>query len=342
MQLTDLIGQKKNALFLQKIVENKKVQPQSYLFYGPPHSGKETFAIHFFKALNCSFSIDGFCNTCHNCYTIDHFFSPDIHPLFSFIEKENYDFFLRCYLKEKTVFWENLLKKEIYKLYLFFYAHPGKKKYAEKAKEFYESSWDPKTGEELKTFLESIQNELYHKIPIETIRQNMEKIYLSPYELHKKLLLINNASGLETDGSNILLKTIEEPPSHLIIIILANKKEDVLPTIQSRCIKLRFSPYSEKEKTLILKQTGIAIREILPDFSHFSLSCDIDSFSEKQTLAYIDFLKKYISSLGVLGEEKNYYLDSLKKGLLFYNISLKNIKEALKIFRIKYVKNKDY
>lgn len=68
-----------------------------------------------------------------------------------------------------------------------------------------------------------------------------------PYESLYKIYIIDNASGMTPQAQNALLKTLEEPPAYAVILLLADNREALLPTILSRCVELRLKPVSETE-----------------------------------------------------------------------------------------------
>lgn len=78
-------------------------------------------------------------------------------------------------------------------------------------------------------------------IKIGQIRQMQEAIILRPFEGMAKVFVINNCQRLTEDAANCLLKVIEEPPWDSVIILIATSARLVLPTIASRCRKIRFS-----------------------------------------------------------------------------------------------------
>lgn len=59
-----------------------------------------------------------------------------------------------------------------------------------------------------------------------------------------KVFIIDGADRLETDGQNVLLKTLEEPPPGTIIILVTKSLDRLLPTIRSRCQSVGFVPLS--------------------------------------------------------------------------------------------------
>lgn len=72
-------------------------------------------------------------------------------------------------------------------------------------------------------------------IGIEDIRTLQETMLLKPMRGEKKAVIIHDAQLLTTEAQNALLKTLEEPPAHTIIIIESTTKEALLPTVLSRC-----------------------------------------------------------------------------------------------------------
>lgn len=65
---------------------------------------------------------------------------------------------------------------------------------------------------------------------------------LAPYEARYKVYIIRDAEKLTVDASNCLLKTLEEPPSHVILIVTALDAKMLLPTVVSRCQQIVLAP----------------------------------------------------------------------------------------------------
>jgi DNA polymerase III subunit delta' len=63
-----------------------------------------------------------------------------------------------------------------------------------------------------------------------------------PYEGERRVCILTAADRMAPNMSNTLLKTLEEPPLHTVIILLANNPRLLLPTILSRCQPIRFHP----------------------------------------------------------------------------------------------------
>ncbi len=72
-------------------------------------------------------------------------------------------------------------------------------------------------------------------IGIEEIKNMQKKLFLKPIKSPTKAVIMQDAQLLTTQAQNALLKVLEEPPDHTIIILSCQSKESLLPTIISRC-----------------------------------------------------------------------------------------------------------
>src|SRR3954451_12933714 len=70
---------------------------------------------------------------------------------------------------------------------------------------------------------------------VDDIRDLREKVKFAPAQLRKKFYIIDEVHQLTKDASNALLKTLEEPPPHVIFVLATTDQEKVLDTISSRC-----------------------------------------------------------------------------------------------------------
>jgi DNA polymerase-3 subunit delta' len=64
----------------------------------------------------------------------------------------------------------------------------------------------------------------------------------TPFEAARRVFVIDDAGAMNDDAANRMLKTLEEPASFVHVVLLAALREDVLPTIASRCQAVRFDP----------------------------------------------------------------------------------------------------
>ena len=72
-----------------------------------------------------------------------------------------------------------------------------------------------------------------------------------------KVVIIEKAERMNRESSNALLKTLEEPPENTLIILTTSNQNALLPTIVSRCQKIKFRPLSKEEILSILKLKGV-------------------------------------------------------------------------------------
>ncbi len=79
-------------------------------------------------------------------------------------------------------------------------------------------------------------------IRVDQVRRLQRDLAYRPYEGKRRVCILTAADRMAPNMSNILLKTLEEPPLHTIIVLLANNSRLILPTILSRCQLIRFNP----------------------------------------------------------------------------------------------------
>ena len=89
------------------------------------------------------------------------------------------------------------------------------------------------------------------------IREIVSDISLAPIQASRKVYIIDRADLLGHSASNALLKTLEEPPDDVVLILMARTRDSILPTIASRCqiIPFRHIPPSEAAG-IISQNTG--------------------------------------------------------------------------------------
>jgi DNA polymerase-3 subunit delta' len=76
-------------------------------------------------------------------------------------------------------------------------------------------------------------------ITAEQMRDLLAEIHLKPSAGHHKVAIIAGADRLNTSAANIFLKTLEEPPTRSVILLLSTEPQRLLETITSRCLRLR-------------------------------------------------------------------------------------------------------
>ena len=103
------------------------------------------------------------------------------------------------------------------------------------------------TDLEIITSYDPSRNGTTRRIGIDQIRELQHKLNLKPFEGAFRVTIFEDAERMTEEASNALLKTLEEPPSQSLLILLSSQEAQLLPTIKSRCIKLKLNPMPVKE-----------------------------------------------------------------------------------------------
>jgi len=80
-----------------------------------------------------------------------------------------------------------------------------------------------------------------NSIKIEVIRQMQKKVQEKPIVSNKKVYIIDDFEFATKEAQNCLLKTIEEPPEFVTVILITSNESRILNTIKSRCLKIYFN-----------------------------------------------------------------------------------------------------
>src|SRR5437660_264263 len=79
-------------------------------------------------------------------------------------------------------------------------------------------------------------------VPIESVRaQVIARIALPPHEANVRVFVVEEATSMAPPAANALLKTLEEPPARTLFVLCTTAPEQLLPTIRSRCQRVRFA-----------------------------------------------------------------------------------------------------
>ena len=91
-------------------------------------------------------------------------------------------------------------------------------------------------------------------IKTETIKEMIKGVYEKPIVSSKKVYIINDSHKMTKEAQNSLLKTLEEPPEYVVIILVTENENLLLNTIKSRCTKVKFNSLTNNELIKILKE----------------------------------------------------------------------------------------
>lgn len=97
---------------------------------------------------------------------------------------------------------------------------------------------------------------------IEQIREIMADTALAPIQAERKVYILDAVESLGTAAANAFLKTLEEPPEGVVLILLGRTRASVLPTIVSRCqvVPFRHIPVSEAAG-IVRQNTGASLEQ---------------------------------------------------------------------------------
>ncbi len=79
-------------------------------------------------------------------------------------------------------------------------------------------------------------------IKVDQIRELQRLLHLAPYQARYRVALLSRFENANASAANALLKTLEEPPPHVVLLLTAESSELLLPTIASRCEEIRLRP----------------------------------------------------------------------------------------------------
>jgi len=232
MSWKNIIGQKQQIRVLRKALETGRFA-HAYLFTGPEGSGKESVAFEIASIFNCrsikDCSADEACGTCPDCLQIQSFMHPNMEYIFP--------------VESALLDPGDSAKKE-------------NKRFAE-AKERYDALLEQK--QQNPYFSPAMERSM--GILTEQIISLQHKASFMPREGSKKIFIISQAERLHPSAANKLLKLLEEPPAHVVFILVSSRPEALLPTIRSRCQSIKFSRVTAAELRLWLQDNRPEIKD---------------------------------------------------------------------------------
>ena len=92
-----------------------------------------------------------------------------------------------------------------------------------------------------------------NNIKIEQIREMQKKVVEKPIISNRKIYIIDDCDKMTREAQNCLLKTLEEPPEYITIILIGTNESEILSTIKSRCTIIHFQDIPEEKIRQFLK-----------------------------------------------------------------------------------------
>ena len=106
-----------------------------------------------------------------------------------------------------------------------------------------------------------------------TIRRLISELALLPAEGGSRVAIVEQAHRINDDAQNALLKMLEEPPAGVTIVLCADDEECLLPTVRSRCVRIRLGPVAGREIERWLGELGAADAPAASRFARLAAGC---------------------------------------------------------------------
>ncbi len=102
-------------------------------------------------------------------------------------------------------------------------------------------------------------------VGIDDIRDGINNtVQIKPYSGPYKVYIVPETEKMTIQAQNALLKTLEEPPEYVVIILLSTSTDALLPTILSRCVTLNMKPVCDDDmRTFLMKEVKVTDYKIL-------------------------------------------------------------------------------
>jgi DNA polymerase III subunit delta' len=93
-------------------------------------------------------------------------------------------------------------------------------------------------------------------IKVDQARQVIEQSAYRPFEGRRRVVIVDGADAMEVSAQNALLKTLEEPPAASTFVLITARPDVLLPTVRSRCQRVRFGRLAPAEVAAVLMEQG--------------------------------------------------------------------------------------
>lgn len=129
-------------------------------------------------------------------------------------------------------------------------------------------------------------------IKVDQARQVVERSAYRPFEGRRRVVVLDDADAMEVAAQNALLKTLEEPPAASTFVLVTSRPDILLPTVRSRCQRLRFGRLTPGEVAgVLIRDFGFAepaahvAASVAGGSVGMALECDTDSYTEAREKA---------------------------------------------------------
>ena len=227
MAWRSILDQQRVVDTLRRALAQERVA-HAYLFHGPEGVGKRAVALEMARALECTEQTDEACGQCRACRKTRRMVHPDVHVHLPHPWSEESD-------RD-----EEDIGKRIQRL--------GENPYA-----VVDFARRPSLSDPSET---SNKQVLYR---IDQVREDLiQPMSLSKGEGEYKVNVLLDVEKMRDEAANAFLKLLEEPPPNTIFFLTTSRPEQLLPTIVSRCQRLRFDPLPpESIEAALVEREGL-------------------------------------------------------------------------------------
>ncbi len=191
----------------------------AYLFHGPDGVGKRAVAIELAAALQCPEGTDEACGGCRSCRLVRRMQHPDVHVLFPQPTDSN---------PEQIIEHLSTLSKNAYASLPVWLSGGSKGRAVSTKQASYRVS--------------RIRERLHHILTMHARE--------GPY----RVVVMTQADAMKKEAANAFLKLLEEPGDNTVLVLTTSRTDLLLPTIISRCQRVRFSALDEATIANVLEQ----------------------------------------------------------------------------------------
>ncbi|MCD8121857.1 MAG: DNA polymerase III subunit delta' [Clostridiales bacterium] len=179
-----------------------------------------------------------------------------------------------------------------------------------------------------------VTHEKPNSISVNDIREQInDTMLVRPYSSYYKIYIVDEAEKMTQQAQNALLKTIEEPPSYAVIILLTTNQDLFLPTILSRCVQLKLKPLRDSVvKSYLVQNRKVpeGDAEVYAAFARGNLGKAIALFSSD------DFRRLVQAVLGILRHVKDADISELLEDIRRLKEDKLDIQECLDFMQLWY------
>jgi len=299
MRFQDIPGLELVKKQLSRAVQDQHIA-HAQLFQGPVGGAQTAMALAFVSYLFCTQRKgDDACGTCPSCQKVHKGIHPDLLFVFPSITTK------KVKEAESDVFlpeWRKFLLESPYRTLPDWLVYLG------------------------------AEGNRQGNIPVEETRKLLQKISLKPFEAPFKVVFLWHAESLNASSGNALLKTLEEPPSSTLFILICSDPQKLLTTILSRTQRIQVGTVEEDAlASYLVGQTQIDIEKA----QHLAMSCEGNvswalekALNENLSMAtwFAEWMRavysKNLSKLSQLADDFDGLAKEEQKGILEYALHM--------------------